>query len=102
MKILSLTVTGDICPKGSNIPEDSHRISRLVTKVLWLGIDAHGVKERVSVWVFHRIPKMLTSVESTATLCLEASAVSNWLLDAQLLRLNLASCIMVLAVVNIQ
>ena len=99
MKILALTVTGHISPKGSNIPEDLHRTSRLVIKVSCLGRDVRDVKERVSVRVFHRIPRILTSVESTATLSLEASAVSNWLLDAQLLRLNLASCMMALAVV---
>ena len=60
----------------------------------WLGIVACGVKERVSVRVFHYMPKMLTSVESTATLALEALAESNWLLDAQLLKLNLVSYIM--------
>ena len=99
MKILDLTVTGDISPKGSNIAEDSRRTSRLVTRELYLGMDARIVKERVSLTVFHRIPKMLTSLVSTATFPLEASAVSNLLLDAQLLRLNLASCMMALAVV---
>ena len=33
--------------------------------------------------MFHRIPKMLTSVLSAAVFSLEALAVSNWLLDAQ-------------------
>ena len=99
MKILALIVTGDISPKGSNIAEDSRRTSRLVTKAVCLGIGAHGVKERVSVRVFHRKPKMLTSLLSAATLSLEASALSNWLLEAQLLRLNLASHMMALAVV---
>ena len=99
MKILDLIVTGDISPKGSNIAEDSRRTSRLVTRVLYLGIGARIVKERVSLMVFHHIPRMLTSLISTAAFSLEASSVSNVLLDAQLLRLNLASRMMALAVV---
>ena len=99
MKILDLIVTGDISPKGSKIPEDSRRTSHLVTKEVCLGMGARVVKERVSVTVFHCIPRMLTSVVSTAVFSLEASAVSKLLLDAQLLRLNLASCMMALAVV---
>ena len=100
MKMLALIVTGDIRPKGSpNIAEDSRRTSCLVTKVLCLGMGLHSVKESVSVGVFHRKPKMLTLVESATTLSFEASAVSDWLLEAQLLRLNLASCMMALVVV---
>ena len=57
------------------------------------------IKERVSLTVFHRIPKTSTSVLSAAVFSLVALAVSSWLLDAQLLRLNLASCMLALAVV---
>ena len=60
---------------------------------------ARIIKERVSVTVFHCIPKMLVSPVSTAVFSLEASAVSNVQLDAQLLRLNFVSCMMALAVV---
>ena len=70
-----------------------------MTKAVCLGMGACDVKERVSVRVFHCKPKMLTSLQSAATLSLEASAQSNWLLEAQLLRLNLASWMMALAVV---
>ena len=72
MKILDLTVTEDISHKGSNIAEDSRRTSSLVTRVLYLGMGARIIKERMSVTVFYRIPKMLTSLVSTAAFSLEA------------------------------
>ena len=94
IKVLALMVTGDNNPSGSKILHDSLKTSLFVTSEVMLGIGDLDMRDSVSVCVSHCRPRTLTGLLASTTLSLDAYSVSWGLLEAQLLKLKLASFIM--------
>ena len=88
MNVLALMVTGDSNPRRSKTLEDSLKTSLSVTSEVTLGIGDLDIRESLSIYVTHCSPRTLTGLLESTTLSLDASSVSWWLLEAQLLRLK--------------